>query len=116
MSIRDNRRLVRASPQRHGFTKGSTVVAGTTRLTWLMRRLSRMYWREVPYRAASVGRALLQSRGLMTANGASLRVDQPRHGMPWCRVPASTAATAGYADVLVQADRLLAGRLEAFGR
>src|SRR5437867_6147545 len=100
MSIRDNRRLVRASPQRHGFTKGSTVVAGTTRLTWLMRRLSRMYWREVPYRAAGVGRALLQSRGLFTAKAVP-STQAARSGAAWCAAPASRE---GHAALFAAAD------------
>jgi hypothetical protein len=71
-----------------------------------------MYWREVPYRAAGVGRALLQSRGLLTANAVPRSIERPRSGAAWCRVPPSPSA---HEALLMQADRLLAGRLEVFG-
>ena len=57
-----------------------------TRLTWLARRISRMYWQEVPYRALSVARGFAQSKGLFAAAVRPESVN-PQFGAAWCSVP-----------------------------
>lgn len=88
------------------------MAAATNRVKWLVRRLSRMYWREVPYRAAGVCRALAQSRGWFTAQAVP-GAHRPHSGAAWCAAP---AAATGHAALLAAANDLLAGRLQVFGQ
>ena len=83
------------------------------RLTWLVRRVRRMTWREVPWRTASVLRARLQRRGWMTAERVPARSRDVRFGRPWCRVP--TLDVRRRAAVCDAADALMQGRLAVFG-
>jgi hypothetical protein len=85
----------------------------STRLTWLVRRLSRMYWQEVPYRVGTVLRSVAQSRGLLDARRVPATASDAAWGKPWCRVPADRA---GAAEVREAASAILAGRLQVFGR
>jgi len=84
-----------------------------TRLRWLLRRLSRMYWREVPYRAAMLARALAQSRGWFLATRVPPASPNTPWGRAWCGVPA--LADAERAALLAAGDRILEGRLDVFG-
>lgn len=84
-----------------------------TRLQWLARRLRRMYWREVPYRAAMLVRLLAQSRGWLLAKRVSAPAAGTAWGEPWCRVPPTDEAER--AALLAAGDRLLAGALQVFG-
>jgi hypothetical protein len=83
-----------------------------------------MYWQEVPYRAASVVRALLRRRGIGAApQQPELRSDAC-FGAPWVRCPPvpTEGDSAGHdlafhhAAILAQARRLMAGELEVFGQ
>ena len=85
----------------------------SVRLTWLVRRVRRMYWREVPWRAATVVRGRLQGRGWMSAERVPARGRDARFGRSWCRVPVLDAARR---DALREAgEALLQGRLKVFG-
>jgi hypothetical protein len=103
---------IRIAQNRGLDQRALNTVAATSRFTWLMRRLSRMYWREVPYRAAGVGRALLQSRGLFTAKAVP-SAHGARTGAAWCAAPLTRD---GHAALLAAADRLLDGELDVFGQ
>lgn len=81
-------------------------------VTWLIRRLRRMYWREVPYRFGSVVRTALRRMGLGGAKRVPALRAGGRFGRPWCGLAlASSLSPAGFE----LADELLAGRLEVFG-
>lgn len=84
----------------------------STRLIWLVRRLSRMYWQEVPFRAHSVLRGLAQGRGLFTAKRVPPRATDARYGRAWLAAPEAAQKQAG---VLEEAERLLAGDFAVFG-
>ena len=89
------------------------VKPGLERLVWLVRRLSRMYWREVPYRAASVLRGLAQSKGILSAEVVPTIARDATWGNAWCCTPARTPE----AGAIKQAsDRILAGELKVFGQ
>lgn len=89
------------------------VNPGLARLVWLVRRLSRMYWREVPYRTASVLRGLAQSKGLLSAANVPKIAHDAKWGNAWCCTPAE----ASDCDAITQAsDRILAGELKVFGQ
>jgi hypothetical protein len=83
------------------------------RLTWLVRRLRRMYWREVPFRLASVARATMRRAGVGTAAHVPAVRTDGRFGAPWCRLPATPQDAAPLHRL---ADDLLAGRLQVFGQ
>lgn len=71
-----------------------------------------MYWQEVPHRAASVVRTLLQSRGVLTAQRVPPAAPDARWGLPWCSVPPAPAPGGGLDEVV---ERLLKGELSVFG-
>lgn len=83
-----------------------------SRFGWLLRRISRMYWREVPYRLAMVCRVYLQSRGFLLAPQTAREAADARWGKGWCRVP---QAVPDAASLFAAADRVLDGQLEVFG-
>lgn len=85
----------------------------STRAAWLFRRLSRMYWQEVPYRAWSVVRGIAQSKGAFDASSVPQPVPDARWGSPWCVSP--DRMTAGAENIRSAAQRLLDGHLEVFG-
>jgi hypothetical protein len=86
----------------------------STRAAWLFRRLSRMYWQEVPYRAWSVVRGIAQSKGAFDASAVPQPAPDARWGSPWCASPGCT--TAGAEHIRSAAQRLLEGHLEVFGQ
>lgn len=86
----------------------------STRAAWLFRRLSRMYWQEVPYRAWSVVRGIAQSKGAFDASSVPPQAADARWGSPWCARPGHPSSDAGH--IRSAADDLLDGRLEVFGR
>ena len=85
---------------------------GSTRLTWLARRLSRMYWQEVPYRVTSVLRSVAQSRGLFSARRLPAKAGDAGWGKAWCSVPSSQENARAVLDA---AKDVLDGRLHVFG-
>jgi heparinase II/III-like protein len=87
----------------------------STRAAWLLRRVSRMYWQEVPYRAWSVVRGIAQSRGAFDASTVPRQAADARWGSAWCASPGPGGASAGAEHVRRAADRLLDGHLEVFG-
>ena len=84
-----------------------------SRITWLARRLSRIYPAEVPFRIHGVLRSLWQSRGFGDAGTVPAQDADARAGRPWV---AASGAPAGIdrAAVLHRADGLIAGRLQVF--
>lgn len=84
-----------------------------TRAAWLLRRLSRMYWQEVPYRTLSVVRGIAQSKGVFDASSVPRYAVDARWGSAWCVSPGGAAHGAGH--IRSAAQRLLDGRLEVFG-
>lgn len=85
----------------------------STRAAWLLRRVSRMYWQEVPYRAWSVVRGIAQSKGAFDASTVPRQAADARWGSAWCASPGS--ATVGAEQVRSAAEQLLEGRLGVFG-
>ncbi|HEY6924193.1 MAG TPA: alginate lyase family protein [Steroidobacteraceae bacterium] len=85
----------------------------STRAAWLFRRLSRMYWQEVPYRAWSVVRGIAQSKGAFDASSVPPPAVDAQWGNPWCANPGPSSAGAEY--IRCAAQRLLEGHLEVFG-
>src|SRR5690348_6603589 len=85
----------------------------STRAAWLFRRLSRMYWQEVPYRAWSVVRGIAQSKGAFDASSVPQPAPNARWGSPWCASPDCTTARAEH--IRSAAQHLLDGHLEVFG-
>lgn len=85
----------------------------STRAAWLFRRLSRMYWQEVPYRAWSVVRGIAQSKGAFDASSVPPPASDARSGRAWCASPDCTTAAAEH--IRAAAQRLLDGQLEVFG-
>src|SRR3569833_139134 len=85
----------------------------STRAAWLFRRLSRMYWQEVPYRAWSVMRGIAQSKGAFDASSVPPSAPDARSGSSWVATPDGT--TAGAEHIRSAAEHLLNGRLEVFG-
>ncbi|MEK8050128.1 alginate lyase family protein [Ideonella sp. DXS22W] len=57
-----------------------------TRMTWLFRRMSRMYWQEVPFRVASVLRANLRRHGIGSAQRPPPMSGDSRFGNAWVDV------------------------------
>jgi len=90
------------------------VTVGTARLTWLVRRLSRMYWQEVPYRAASVLRGVAQSKGYFDADPVPPEASDARCGRAWVTSPVPNVAEV--CEIRGPADRILAGDLAVFGK
>src|SRR5689334_16870563 len=82
-------------------------------LAWLLRRLSRMYWQEVPYRAWSVVRGIAQSKGTFDASIVPQQAADARWGSAWCASPGSAAVGAEHVHSAAQ--QLLDGHLEVFG-
>ncbi len=72
-----------------------------------------MYWQEVPYRAASVLRGVVQSRGLCSAQRVPMKAASARWGRGWCHVPASHEHAGAVLDA---AQGVLDGVLQVFGR
>ena len=70
-----------------------------------MRRLSRIYPVEIPYRIAGILRSGAQSKGWFSATSVPAHAEDAQFGNPWVRSPASAASTVG--DILCAADRLL---------
>lgn len=90
------------------------IVADTTlRLTWLVRRLRRMYWQEVPFRVATLVRGALQLQGVGTANRLPAASRDARFGVSWCRAP---QATSGMEPLRAAVNATLHGRLSVFGQ
>lgn len=87
----------------------------STRAAWLFRRLSRMYWQEVPYRAWSVVRGIAQSKGAFDASSVPQAAPDGRWGRGWCARPDVATAGAGAEYIRSAAQRLLDGQLEVFG-
>ncbi|WP_271008701.1 heparinase II/III family protein [Paucibacter sp. B51] len=83
------------------------------RLVWLVRRLSRMYWQEVPFRAQTVLRSLAQGQGLFTAKRVPARAADASFGQAWLRVPEPGARQEA---LILAAERLLAGEYSVFGQ
>jgi len=85
-----------------------------TRLTWLWRRLGRMYWQEVPYRIGFLLRSHAQRLGLFTATEVPAQSIDATYGQGWCRVPDNAAS----ADVALAAlvEKTLRGQLSVFGK
>ena len=54
---------------------------------WLIRRLSRIYPGEIPYRISGVARAFLQERGWFDAMRPPSPSTDARYGVPWVHVP-----------------------------
>ena len=88
------------------------VTLVSQRLTWLVRRLSRIDWQEVPYRATAVLRAFAQSKGLFDASAIPGEADDARWGHAWCTVPPTPAEAGQLREV---AERHLNGFLDVFG-
>ncbi|MEP7297022.1 MAG: alginate lyase family protein [Burkholderiales bacterium] len=85
----------------------------SARLTWLVRRLSRMYWQEVPYRALAVVRGFAQSKGRFSATVVPTEAADARWGASWCAVPDER----GDARLIEAAARaLMDGKLDVFGQ
>ena len=82
------------------------------RLKWLVRRIGRMYWQEVPYRVASVCRSALQGAGVFTAARVPALLADHRFGAPWC---ATGAAVMPEASVLARADTVMGGDWSVYG-
>ena len=95
------------------IARGFLVVFGTSQLTWLVRRLSRMYWQEVPYRAIAVLRGLAQSKGMFAAATVPNEAADARWGASWCSAPDGRGVAAPIATV---AQALMDGKLEVFGQ
>ena len=89
------------------------MTLGSARFTWLLRRLRRMYWQEVPYRAGAVVRGILQSRGHFAANVVPSEASDARWGRSWCALP---VAPSSFAQVHEEAARLMAGEFKVFGQ
>lgn len=70
-----------------------------------------MYWQEVPHRAASVVRTLLQSRGILAAQRVPPLAPDARWGVPWCAVPPASAPDGGVEEAV---ERLLRGEWSVF--
>ena len=85
----------------------------STRAAWLFRRLSRMYWQEVPYRAWSVMRGIAQSKGAFDASSVPQPAPDARWGTRWVASP--DRDTAGVEYIRSAAQQVLDGHLEVFG-
>lgn len=85
----------------------------SARLTWLVRRIGRMYWQEVPFRAGTVVRSLLQSRGWRSASVPPPRMPDARHGQSWCTRPDNAT---GLAPVREVAARTMRNPPDVFGQ
>jgi hypothetical protein len=88
------------------------VTLVSQRLTWLVRRLSRIDWEEVPYRATAVLRAFAQSKGLFDASAIPGEARDARWGRAWCTVPPAPAEAG---ELRAVAERHLNGSLDVFG-
>jgi len=84
----------------------------TQRLLWLVRRLSRIYPAEIPYRMASVARAGLQERGFFDAAKLPATAPDAAYGQAWVR--ARHAPCIDVQDVVAVADQLLTHGLKVF--
>jgi hypothetical protein len=58
-----------------------------TRIRWLIRRLSRIYADEIPYRIVSILRSGAQSRGWFSASSIPSHIADARFGNPWVQIP-----------------------------
>ncbi|MFO1217404.1 MAG: alginate lyase family protein [Burkholderiaceae bacterium] len=72
-----------------------------------------MYWREVPYRIASVLRGLMQSQGVLSATRIPQMANDPKWGQAWCMVPNPSGSSR---SIELAAERILQGKLEVFGQ
>ena len=77
---------------------------------WLVRRLSRMYPAEVPYRVMGVLRGAAQGRGWFDASAVPAQAADARYGAPWVQVPPQRDDAA----ILAAADALLRDGLPVF--
>jgi hypothetical protein len=85
------------------------------RLHWLLRRLSRIYPAEVPYRISTVLRVMAQSRGFGDARRVPPRQVQGSFGRPWSGdIDAATPTSRD--QLLAAAGALMAGDLRVLGR
>lgn len=83
-----------------------------TRLGWLLRRLSRIYPVEIPYRIVGILRSGAQSKGLFSASSVPRRAANARFGNPWVHTPSTLASNTEY--ILQAADRLLSEGVDIF--
>lgn len=88
------------------------AVVPTKRLGWLVKRLSRMYVAEVPYRAASVARAVLQKRGYFDASTIPAHAPQACFGTAWVKIP--DHGKVDVEEVLKRADEILSKGIRVF--
>lgn len=72
-----------------------------------------MYWQEIPYRALTVIRSLMQSLGWFSAAVPPAEASDAHFGRAWCRVP-TPAHDAAW--ICSEAQRLLNGDLKVFGQ
>lgn len=84
----------------------------TQRLLWLVRRLSRIYPAEIPYRMAGVVRAGLQERGFFDAAKLPARAIDAGYGRAWVRARHSPSVDVRL--VVATADQILAHGLKVF--
>ncbi|MYM25902.1 heparinase [Duganella sp. FT135W] len=83
----------------------------TSRLRWLIRRLSRISPAEVPYRVHGVLRAAAQGRGWFDAARVPPAMADAAYGAPWVALPSERC---GQAEVLAAADALIAHGVPVF--
>ncbi len=85
---------------------------GKKRIGWLIRRLSRMYPAEAPYRLASVARAAMQRHGWADASCEPARASDASFGHPWVCVPQRMSVNAE--AVIVAVERILQDGVKVF--
>lgn len=93
--------------------KARLMMVRESRLIWLVRRLSRMYWQEVPFRIGTVVRGLLQSRGWYSAERAPAFASDVHFGSPWSTTPAESVH---HPTLRVAAEMALCGPPDVFGQ
>ena len=82
------------------------------RIGWLLRRISRIYPAEVPYRVATVLRAAAQSNGWFDATRVPPRAADGTWGNSWVRLPTAPACDA--TALVARADRILTDGVPVF--
>jgi hypothetical protein len=85
---------------------GLRLVNVSARLTWLVQRIGRMYWQEVPYRIGTVVRSLLQYRGWHSAAKVPHQLADHAFGAAWCVLPERAARSS---VLRANAEQALAG-------
>ena len=108
----------RSATLRHGPVEaahgraGASLTLAATRMRWLVRRLRRMYAREVPYRAGSLVRALAQRAGFFSASHVPAEAADATWGPAWCSAPQGGCGAA----LRQAANDVMAGKLQVFGQ